>query len=591
MRAGELVGARYRLEKKIGSGGMGVVWRAVDEKLGRVVALKRALAADNAQDSWRARQIRREAKIVALLNHPNVVTLHDLVDHDGELWLVMEYLPTRSLAEIGTLPAEQVARIGAQLAGALEAVHAAGVVHRDVKPSNVLVTEDGRAKLTDFGISRANYGDTTLAHSVEIAGTPGYLAPEVADGADATSASDVFSLGATLFTALEGVSPVGSAGNPLVLVRRAANGEIATPHRGGELSAVLSALLRRKPSRRPDAARARQLLEEIVARPRNHDRPISASTIAAAVITVVVLGSAAGSAPPRPAGPGARSRPEALFTIGEPRTADPCALTSTAELARFGDTEPDNGYGNFNQCHVFVRTRAGATVDVIAQLDPSTTKRQYPGKTEEHGALTIVRHQPTDIECSRTILLADRTHVVLRAQVRDHAAADLCPMADAATTSAMAVLVRGVFPRRTTPFADTSLAQLDACALVDPGTLGRFPGVDALRPEIGFGGWECRWRSTTISATLLVIFKRSPPLTAEDGRPTRFGGREAYVKPGGYGVRSCVARIVHREYSGLGTRSRFELLEVVILSPLPPEELCRMVNGIAGPIAANLPPA
>src|SRR5262249_7167818 len=158
----------------------------------------------------------------------NVVTLHDLVDHDGDLWLVMEYVPARSLAAIGTLSPDRVARIGVQLAGALEAVHAAGVVHRDVKPSNVLVTEDGPAKLSDFGISRANYGETTLTHSIEIAGTPGYLAPEVAHGSDATPASDVFSLGATLFAAVEGVPPVGTAGNPLVLVRRAANGEIAT---------------------------------------------------------------------------------------------------------------------------------------------------------------------------------------------------------------------------------------------------------------------------------------------------------------------------------------------------------------------------
>ncbi len=586
MHAGDSVGGRYRLEERLGSGGMGIVWRATDEELGRAVAVKRALSADGAQDSQRAGQLRREARIVARVNHANVVTLYDLVNHDGELWLVMEYVPARSLAELGVLPPDRVAWIGTQIASALEAVHAAGVVHRDVKPSNVLVTEDGRAKLNDFGISRANYGDVTLSHTIAIAGTPGYLAPEVAAGLDATPASDVFSLGATLFAAVEGVPPVGTADNPLVLIRRATNGEIATSRRGGTLTPALSALLRPKPAKRPDSTQAKKILADAVSRPKRPARrgPVFTAAVVAAI--VVLLGSTAGSTP---AGP--QQAPSASFTVGDPRTADPCSVAKPAELARFGETDLDAGYGNFNQCAVILRTHAGANVDVIVQLDPSTTRRNFPGEVEEHGALTVIRHLPTDVECSRTIMLADQTHVVLRARVQHHEPADLCTIADTATAGALAVLSRGDLPRRVVAPDATSLERVDACGLADADTLSRFPGVDALRPEIGFGRWECRWHSTTSPATLLVVFKRSPQLTVEDGQPTRFGGREAFIKAGGYGTRSCVAQIVHRRYSNLNTSSRFELLQVVLLGSLPPEDLCRMVNDIAEPTAANLPPA
>lgn len=585
VRTGELIGTRYRLEERIGSGGMGVVWRASDEELDRVVAVKRALSADGVRDAGRARQVRREAKLVARVDHPNVVTLYDLVNHDNELWLVMEYVPARSLAGRGTLPPDQVARIGAQLAGALEAVHAAGVVHRDVKPSNVLVTEDGRAKLSDFGISRADHGDVTLTGSGAIAGTPGYLAPEVANGLDATPASDVFSLGATLFAAVEGVSPVGTADNPLVLVRRAANGDIATARRGGALAPVLSALLHPNPAKRPDATRARKMFEDVVVHPQRQDRrvPVVAGAVLAAI--AVLMGLTAASAP---TGSPPASPPEA-FTIGDPRTADPCALANPAELARFGEAGRDAGHGNFNQCYVLVRTHTGVDVDVIVQLDPATTSRIFPGKTEKHGPLTVVRHLPADDECSRTILLVDRTHVVLRAREEQPESTDLCAIADTATSRALAVLSNGVFPQRAHPADTASLARVDACSLVDNATLSQFPGIDARRPEIGFGDWECRWKSTTIPATLLVVFDRGGTLTTDDGRPTRFGGREAFIKAGGYGARSCVARIVHRPFANADTTRGFELLLVVVLGPLPSDELCRLVTGIAGPAAANLP--
>lgn len=263
MHSGQLVVGRYRLEEQVGRGGNGTVWRATDEELGRTVAVKRALPRDDGQQ---VRLQRREAKILAKLNHPNVVTLYDMVNDGAEWWLVMEYIPARSLAEHGTLPPDRVARIGAQIARALQAVHAAGVLHRDIKPGNVLLFGDDHAKLGDFGISQVVEGDATLNDTALVVGTPGYLAPEVANGEDPTRASDVFSLGAMLFAAVEGRSPYGVSGNPLVLIRRAAAGDIARP--GAPRRRRPNASWRTPPTCRRNAARSRS-----AARPSCRGRP------------------------------------------------------------------------------------------------------------------------------------------------------------------------------------------------------------------------------------------------------------------------------------------------------------------------------
>lgn len=179
MRAGQIVGGRYRLEERLGAGGHGEVWRAVDLQLDdRPVALKRALLGG---DAAAAAKVRREAGILASVNHPNVVTVHDAF-HDEDQWIVMEYVPGRPLSELGTVTVEQAARFGAQLAGGLAAAHAVGVLHRDIKPANVLITDQGFAKLADFGISRNVHAEATLTATGAVTGTPGYVAPEVVRG-------------------------------------------------------------------------------------------------------------------------------------------------------------------------------------------------------------------------------------------------------------------------------------------------------------------------------------------------------------------------------------------------------------------------
>lgn len=271
-----LLAARYRLDERIGSGGMGVVWRAYDLTLNRTVAVKQlllgqSLTARDAEDS-RARAM-REARITARLQHPHAITVFDVAlgpdlegGEDSQPWLVMEYLPSRSLADVlaerGSLPAQDVASIGRQIADALAAAHQAGIVHRDVKPANVLLGDNGTAKITDFGISRASW-DVTVTRTGVMYGTPAFFAPEVARGEEPGPASDVFSLGSTLYTASEGEPPFRLQDNTLALLRSVADGAVRPPQRENALSELLMQLLRYEPAQRPLMVVARDLLGRV----------------------------------------------------------------------------------------------------------------------------------------------------------------------------------------------------------------------------------------------------------------------------------------------------------------------------------------
>jgi serine/threonine protein kinase len=271
---GQLIAGHYRLLERIGSGSMGVVWRARDERLERVVAVKQLLTQPGLTDQQREdarRRALREARIAARLHHPNAIVVFDVAEHDGDPCLVMEYLAAKSmaamLAEQGSMPAADVAAIGSQIASALAAAHASGIVHRDVKPANILITDQGVAKITDFGIARAA-GDVTVTQTGMFAGTPAYLAPEVARGQDPTSASDVFSFGATLYDAVEGGPPFPERQNQLALLRLVAEGKVQPPRQAGVLTALLMQLLRADAVERPSMGEASKMLGDLAtARP------------------------------------------------------------------------------------------------------------------------------------------------------------------------------------------------------------------------------------------------------------------------------------------------------------------------------------
>ncbi|MDS0133248.1 MULTISPECIES: serine/threonine-protein kinase [unclassified Amycolatopsis] len=260
---------RYRLVEPIGGGAMGTVWRAQDEKLDRTVAIKELLLPHD-HDEQRTQEAKnramREARIAARLQHSHAITVFAVLEEEDRPWLVMEYLPSKSLALVlGEEPAtvDDAIRVGVQISSALAGAHRAGVVHRDVKPANILVSEDGTAKITDFGISRA-IGDVKLTATGEIAGTPAYLAPEVARGEDADFAADVFSLGATLYAAVEGQSPYGTADNPIALLYKASSGEIVPPEKAGRLTPLLVRMLASEPAERPSMDEVEQELRALL---------------------------------------------------------------------------------------------------------------------------------------------------------------------------------------------------------------------------------------------------------------------------------------------------------------------------------------
>jgi serine/threonine protein kinase len=266
--AGAVVGGRYRLRRLLGRGGMGAVWLATDERLRRPVAAKQLVLAGAASDEERlaARtRMRHEARLTALVDHPGTVRIYDLAEEAGEPWIVMEALPGRTLEaalrDQGPRPVGQVASLGLWLLEVLEATHRAGVVHRDVKPSNVQLCGGGRVVLTDFGIATTTW-DGPGSVSDKVSGSPAYMAPEQVQGGKAEPASDLFSLGATLYTAVEGRSPFGK-GCPVATLSAVVDDPPAPFRRAGPLAPVVEGLLAKDPGRRPDTGQARRALRAV----------------------------------------------------------------------------------------------------------------------------------------------------------------------------------------------------------------------------------------------------------------------------------------------------------------------------------------
>jgi hypothetical protein len=312
---GTIIGGRYTLRTAVGHGGMGTVWRAADTLLRRDVAVKEVILppglAPSDRDAMYERTL-REARAAAALQHPAVVQVYDVVHEDGRPWIVMELLDARSLADMviedGPVAPRAVAKIGIALLGALEVAHAYGVLHRDVKPANVLICSDGRCVLTDFGVARMPT-DVQLTTPGMVLGSPHFISPERAMGSDFGPPSDLFSLGVTLYTAVEGRPPFDK-GDPIETMHSVVEDPPAPVMRAGSLTNVLMGLLEKDPARRYDVHTARTLLRQLLAGPLASKAPVHMTTDPYAVV------QAQRPSPAQPAPPPAPAKPQPTGQIG-----------------------------------------------------------------------------------------------------------------------------------------------------------------------------------------------------------------------------------------------------------------------------------
>jgi eukaryotic-like serine/threonine-protein kinase len=383
-----VVAGRYRLLEQVGSGAMGVVWKAEDKRLGRTVAIKRllvryALSDTNAEEN--RRRAMREARIAARLQHRNAIAMFDVAEHDGDPCLVMEFLPSRSLsavlAERGTLPPLEVAEIGAQVASALAAAHAVGIVHRDIKPGNILLADNGTVKITDFGISKA-LDEGTVTTQTGIAGTPAYLAPEIARGEDPTRASDVFSLGSTLYHAVEGRPPFGTNSNPLALLHAVASGSVPPARNAGPLAGTLTMLMRAEPSTRPSMQEAVAALAAVKSAPvtgptapPTPPRPVAAipAPTATMATTTASLPMPTAAVPVRPAATPAKSKQQRnLMLVAIAAVVVLATVVTTLML----NNSPDDG-GNPRQAGP-PPSSVSSTTNPPTTTSTSTTPKPQP---------------------------------------------------------------------------------------------------------------------------------------------------------------------------------------------------------------------
>jgi serine/threonine protein kinase len=335
-----VIAGRYRLVARLGQGGMGVVWRAHDELLRRDIAVKELHVRIGVDGDFRARQVLREARAAARLRHPGVIAVHDVIVDDGRPVILMELVEGVSLAELvraeGPLPEQRVAEIGARVLAALSVAHEQGVVHRDVKPANILLDGD-RVVLTDFGIA-AMTSDTTVTDSV--VGSPEYLAPERINGEAATPATDLWSLGVTLCAALRGESPFQRSDTQATLAAVLTHEPAPIP-RAPALWPVLATLLRKDPRQRPTATAVGARLATIAGLPTTSGKTRTATQPTAPGTTAETTGATTATTEATTtttAGPAAPGTAEPSAATSDPKSV--ATTTTTTEPTTHGTAEP-----------------------------------------------------------------------------------------------------------------------------------------------------------------------------------------------------------------------------------------------------------
>jgi hypothetical protein len=419
----------------------------------------------------------------------------------------------------------------------------------------------------------------------------------VANGLEATTASDVFSLGATLYAAVEGTPPFGR-GDAQLVIRRARGGTMPAPVRAGALTPVLAALMATDPATRPSAAAARDLLtgatgmHEPTAPTPPPRAPLRWKPVALAAAAAVVVALVAWLVVPGPdvsGTPAAGSRPAGgTPSLGaDPTTADPCALMSAGSYESFGEPELDKDLGSFARCDVLVDVGEEDRVDVSVEFDDVSEGDDEP-------ALTVRNVEEGPDECLRDLFVGDGHVAEVGASTYNDSgttAADLCAMADTAVTDALDVLRRGEVPRHENERAADSIANSDSCAMIDKDAVSLVPDVDPDTPMRGFGNWYCRWTDPRDSPSrLLLLFDRNPPYTPEDGEQVRVGDHDAFVLPRGDGDDTCKVVVVHRQYVNEYDEDMIEALLVIVSGAGPPEPLCDKAQQVASRAAENMPP-
>ncbi|MFI6011102.1 serine/threonine-protein kinase [Streptomyces sp. NPDC051243] len=668
MRSGDQFADRYVLKEVIGTGRGGDVWQAHDTVVGQDVALKPERT-DGESDTAVRRLLGEPRAMAKFRDHPHVVTLYDVVTvpQDGPgykdgagsehgagpergarpeggagpnggagsrtYWFVMEYVPGGGLDRQPTVSPERAARIGAQLADALAALHEAGIVHCDVKPANIGLTRHGAAKLLDFGAAYRAGGSETITVNGPYSFTPDYAAPELARGNVPRPASDVFCLAATLHALVTGAPPRGDApdddtgpagtgtdGEEAERLRywKAEQGVVELDAAVGPLYPVLTAMLQRDPRQRPEAAEVKRLLEEVAGSDPKSSGTASATTVTGrrrrrpliaaglGVTAVLALGLALipgngddGKATPAPGlsaldKDASDGEPQAL--IGDPHTADVCALADPDALDQFGDGDirVDVDYGNFDRCDVLVGIDDKTRIDVSVSLLPgSPPEGSKPSRTL--GRIGIREEQGESDECKRLLTSdgdTEDTLVGVRVNMGKGSVvggnATLCTVAEQAATSAAEVLNRGQLQRRSPAYPRASLAWANACELLDAKALSAVPGLKVDVPEVGVADWSCEWQSDVDELDAEVSFFRDQPKSAEDGATTvTLSGYRTIIEQNDDGD-TCTAFVEYRRYSGQNAETAAEMVRLEVGGQQPTDRLCTMARNLASSAAAEL---